>query len=192
MSKAFSKSNDTEADAIVGIDLGLNFIATTYNSQGTTQFFQGRAIKHKRGHFKALRKQLQQCQTPSARKRLKQIGSRENRYVHDVNHQVTKALVEQYPKGTLFVLEDLSGVRKATEKVRIRHRYVSVSWAFYQFREMLEYKAELYGHSRRRQARDFSHEWLTKQLRSVLVQAIKEIGEFVKFLYWHKFWKICL
>ena len=45
----------------------------------------------------------------------------------------------------MFVLEDLTGVRSATEKVRVKNRYVSVSWAFYQFRQMLEYKAELNG-----------------------------------------------
>ena len=93
-----------------------------------------------------MRKELQKKQTSSARKRLKEIGQRENRYMTDVNHCITKALVTKYPRGTLFVLEDLTGVRNATEKVRIRNRYVSVSWAFYQFRQMLEYKAELYGH----------------------------------------------
>lgn len=146
MSKEKKPLCDARINNVVGIDLGLNFLATTYDSKGETRFFKGREVKHKRGKFKALRKQLQQCHTPSARHRLKQIGSRENRYVSDINHQITKALVEQYPDGTLFVLEDLSGVRKATEKVHVRHRYVSVSWAFYQFREMLMYKAEMYGH----------------------------------------------
>lgn len=78
--------------------------------------------EHKRGEYKALRKELQQQQTPSARKRLKQIGQRENRYVTDVNHQVTKALIENNPKGTVFVLEDLTGVRQVTEKVQAKHR----------------------------------------------------------------------
>ncbi|WP_313642042.1 transposase, partial [Paenibacillus sp.] len=41
--------------------------------------------------------------------------------------------------------EDLSGVRHVTEKVRVKDRYVQVSWAFYQFRQMLEYKAGLNG-----------------------------------------------
>lgn len=131
---------------IVGVDLGINFLATTYDSKGKTMFYNGRNVKHKRGQFKATRKALQRCQTASARKRIKAIGQRENRYVQDVNHQVTKALVERYPKGTLFVLEDLTGVRQATEKVHVKKRYVSVSWAFYQFRQLLEYKAQLYGH----------------------------------------------
>ena len=145
MTKEFPELNDTDVKNIVGIDLGINFLATTYDSQGKTTFYNGNVVKHKRGQFKAVRKQLQLRQTPSARKKLKQIGSRENRYVADVNHQITKALVDKYPKGTLFVLEDLTGVRSATEKVRVKNRYVSVSWAFYQFRQCLEYKAKLNG-----------------------------------------------
>ncbi|MBM7648719.1 IS605 OrfB family transposase [Bacillus ectoiniformans] len=145
MTKEYQKLDFVNVNNIVGVDLGLNFLAATYDSQGKTTFYNGHLVKHKRGTFKATRKQLQMRQTPSARKKLKQIGSRENRYVTDVNHQVTKALVDKYPRGTLFVLEDLTGVRFATEKVRVKNRYISVSWAFYQFRQMLEYKAELNG-----------------------------------------------
>jgi IS605 OrfB family transposase len=145
MTKEYQELNFTSISHIVGVDLGINFLATTYDSQGKTTFYKGNVVKHKRGAFKAARKQLQMRQTPSARKKLKQIGSRENRYVTDVNHQITKALVDKYSKGTIFVLEDLTGVRSATEKVRVKNRYVSVSWAFYQFRQMLEYKAELNG-----------------------------------------------
>lgn len=130
---------------VVGIDLGINFLATTYDSKNKTTFYTGRKVKHNRGKYKSLRKQLQLRRTSSARKLLKKVGSRENRYVTDINHQVTKALVNRHPRGTLFVIEDLSGVRKITEKVHVRGRYISVSWAFYQFRQMLEYKAQLNG-----------------------------------------------
>lgn len=145
MTNRVSEIDLNETVNVVGIDLGINFLATAHDSRGKTTFFSGREVKAKRGAAKELRKQLQQKQTPSSRSRLKTIGSRENRYVSDVNHQATKALVERYPKGTVFVLEDLTGVRSATEKVRVRDRYVSVSWAFYQFRKMLEYKSELNG-----------------------------------------------
>lgn len=145
MTNNVSEMDLSKADHVVGIDLGINFLATAYDSKGKTIFFSGREMKAKRGAAKALRKQLQQKQTSSSRSRLKERGSRENRYVSDVNHRTTKALVERYPKGTVFVLEDLTGVRNATEKVRTKQKYVSVSWAFYQFRKMLEYKAELNG-----------------------------------------------
>ena len=143
MTKNFAELNLADINNVVGVDLGINFLATTYDSQGKTTFFSGKEVKHKRGQYKAVRKQLQQKQTSSSRKRIKTTGSRENRYVTDVNHRVTKALVEQYPQDTCFVLEDLSGVRHATEKVRVKDRYVQVCWAFYQFRQMLAYKAQL-------------------------------------------------
>ena len=43
----------------------------------------------------------------------------------------------------MFVFEDLTNVENSTEKVRVKNRYVSVSWSFYQFRTMLEYKAKM-------------------------------------------------
>src|SRR5690606_12751054 len=130
---------------VVGVDLGINFVATTFDSNGQTYFFRGRHIKHKRAKYKRLRKQLQQKQTPSARRRLKTIGQRENRWMQDVNHCISKALVERYGTNTLFVLEDLTGVRQATEKVRLKDRYETVSWAFYDLRKKLEYKASQSG-----------------------------------------------
>lgn len=136
-----------DATNVVGVDLGLNFIATTYDSKGKTNFHSGREVKHRRAQCKDTRRDLQRKQTPSARSRLKSYGSRENRYVTDVNHQITKALVTSHPKGTVFVLEDLTGIRQVTEKVKLEHRYVQVSWAYYQFRQLLEYKAKQYGHS---------------------------------------------
>lgn len=143
MTKDYPQITPFEINKIVGIDLGINFLATTYDSYGKTTFYNGKYIKSKRGHYKILRKQLQECGTKSAKRRIKSIGSRENRYVSDVNHTITKALVDKYGTNTLFVLEDLINVRSSTEKVNINNRYVSVSWAFYQFRKMLEYKAQM-------------------------------------------------
>ena len=128
---------------VVGIDRGINFVVATYDSKHKSGFVSGKAIKQKRAKYKQLRKELQQRQTPSARRRLKAIGQRENRWMQDVNHQVSKALATSNPKHTLFVLEDLSGVRSATEKVRRKDRYVSVSWSFYDLEQKLKYKAAL-------------------------------------------------
>ena len=65
--------------------------------------------------------------------------------MRDVNHCISKALVESNPKGTLFVLEDLSNVRKATERVRRKDRYVSVSWSYFDLEQKLMYKAQMHG-----------------------------------------------
>lgn len=143
MTKDFEQTSVPKINKIVGIDLGINFIATCYDSYGKTTFFNGRKIKQTRSHYKYLRKELQEVGTKSAKRKIKSIGSRENRYVSDINHTITKALVDHYGQNTLFVLEDLSNVRSATEKVFVKDRYVSVSWAFYQFRQLLEYKAAM-------------------------------------------------
>ena len=127
---------------VVGIDRGINFVVATYDSRHKSGFVSGKAIKQKRAHYSKLRKELQIRQTPSARRRMKAIGSRENRWMQDVNHQVSKALVKNNPKHTLFVLEDLSGIRNATERVRTKDRYVSVSWSFYDLEQKLIYKAK--------------------------------------------------
>ena len=136
-----SECADSDICNVVGIDRGINFVVTTYNSKHQSGFVSGKTIKQKRGHYKNLRKQLQQVRTPSSRKRLKAIGQRENRWMQDINHQVSKALVENNPEHTLFVLEDLTGIRSAAEKIKLKNRYVSVSWAFYDLEQKLIYKA---------------------------------------------------
>lgn len=137
--------NTSDICNVVGIDRGLRFITSSYDSKGKTTFYNGNTIKQKRAHYKALRKELQQVGTPSSRRRLKSIGQRENRWMQDVNHCVSKALVEKNPKHTLFVLEDLTGIRSATEKVHVKDRYVMVSWSYYDLEQKLMYKALEHG-----------------------------------------------
>ena len=127
---------------VVGIDRGINFVVATYDSRHKSKFVRGKEIKQKRANYSKLRKELQMRHTPSSRRRIKAIGQRENRWMQDINHQVSKALVENNPKHTLFVLEDLSGVRNVTERVRMKERYVSVSWSFYDLEQKLIYKAK--------------------------------------------------
>lgn len=136
------KSNISDICNVVGVDRGINFVVTTYDSNHKSGFVSGKAIKQKRAKYSKLRKELQMRQTPSSRRRLKAIGHRENRWMQDVNHCVSKALVENNPKHTLFVLEDLSGIRSATELVKTKDRYVSVSWSFYDVEQKLIYKAK--------------------------------------------------
>lgn len=135
-------ANLSDVCNIVGIDRGINFVVATYDSKHKSGFVSGKTIKQKRAAYSKLRKELQMRQTPSARRRIEAIGQRENRWMQDVNHCVSKALVESNPKHTLFVLEDLTGVRNATERVCTKNRYVSVSWSFYDLEQKLIYKAK--------------------------------------------------
>ena len=119
---------------VVGIDRGIRFL-----------FVSGAEVKQKRAHYRKLRQSLQKKQTSSARRRLRAIGHRENRWMNDVNHCLSKALVSRYPQGTLFVLEDLTGIRSASERVRVKDRYVQVSWPYYDLEQKLTYKAQMNG-----------------------------------------------
>lgn len=141
-SPSFNKDN---LKHVVGIDRGLRFLSTAYDEQGNTSFASGKNVIAKRRKYKRLRQQLQAKGTKSAKRRLKKIGQRENRWMSDINHQVTETLVDKYGKNTVFTIEDLTNVRFATEKVSKTKRYEQVSWAFYQFEQFLTYKAELQG-----------------------------------------------
>ena len=136
------ESNISDICNVVGIDRGINFVVATYDSKHKSGFVSGKAIKQKRANYSRLRKELHMRLSPSSRRRLKAIGQRENRWMQDINHQVSKALATGNPKHTLFVLEDLTGICNVTERVKTKNRYVSVSWSFYDLEQKLIYKAK--------------------------------------------------
>lgn len=132
-----------QAVHVVGIDRGLRFLAACYDEKGKSILFSGQKILRKRRKYKKLRAELQAKGTKSAKRRLKKIGQRENRWMSDVNHRLTKTLIDHYGSNTIYALEDLTDVRFATEKSPKDQRYEMLSWAFYQFEQFLTYKANL-------------------------------------------------
>lgn len=132
----------SDVENVVGIDRGQRFITVSYDSYGKTSFVNGKKLLAVRRHYKNLRRQLQIKNTKAAKRKIRKINQRENRYVTDINHRISKALVDHYGENTLFVLEDLTGIRTATEKRRKDKKYESVSWPYYQLQQMLEYKSK--------------------------------------------------
>ena len=128
---------------VVGIDRGLHFLAVSYDEQGKTKFVSGKKIATKRHKFQEVRKQLQAKGTKSAKRKLKAISGRENRWMSDVNHQISKTLVQKYGKDTLFVLENLAGVsfEESNLSRTAKQNYDLRSWSFYQLEQFLTYKA---------------------------------------------------
>lgn len=128
---------------VIGIDRGLRFLAVSYDEQGKTAFVSGKKIATKRRKFQEVRRQLQQKGTKSAKRRLKAISGRENRWMSDVNHQISKTLVQKYGENTLFVLEDLTGVSFEESNLSRgkKQNYALRSWSFYQLEQFLSYKA---------------------------------------------------
>lgn len=128
---------------VVGIDRGLRFLVTTYDEQGKTSFFNGNAVIRKRAKYQKLRAKLQAKGTKSAKRRLKKLSGRENRWMTDVNHRLSKTLVQKFGTNTLFVLEDLTGVSFERTNLPKALRNRNRSWAFYQLEQFLTYKAHL-------------------------------------------------
>ena len=129
---------------VVGLDRGLRFLATSYDEQGKTTFFDGQAIMRKRAKYQKLRATLQAKGTKSAKRRLKKLSGRENRWISDVNHGLSKTLVQKYGANTLFVLENLNGVSFERTDLPKALRNQNKSWAFYQLEQFLTYKAHLH------------------------------------------------
>lgn len=133
---------------VVGIDRGLRFLATAYDESGETTFFDGKQIMAKRDTFQGTRAELQSKGTRSAKRALKRISGRENRWMSDVNHQVSKTLVTKYGPNTLFAVEDLAGVSFNEETLCALDPYGRRhlrSWTFYQLEQFLAYKAHSIG-----------------------------------------------
>ncbi|MBQ6519265.1 MAG: transposase [Anaerolineaceae bacterium] len=135
---------------IVGIDRGLRFLAVTYDQNGKTSFFSGDKVLKKRDSYNKTRAELQARGTKSAKRVLRRISGRENRMMADENHYLSKTLVNMFPPGTLFVIEDLEGVSFSEKNLNNRTsdgRNNLRSWAFYQLEQFLEYKAKANGSS---------------------------------------------
>ncbi len=125
------------ADEAIGVDLGIVHVAT----DSTGERFTGAKVREARSRFVARRAALQRVGTRSAKRRLKQMSGREQRFMRDVNHRIAKALVHKaVVSRKALALEDLTGIRDRT-MARREHRYERHSWAFYQLRLFLTYKA---------------------------------------------------
>lgn len=143
VTKAIDEFNKEDIKHIVGIDRGLRFVAVSYDEQGKTKFVSGKHIAQKRDKYQKVRQQLQEKGTKSAKRRLKALSGRENRWMTDVNHQISKTLVQEYGENTLFVLEDLTKI--STDELNLnkdkKHNRELRSWTFYQLEQFLIYKA---------------------------------------------------
>ena len=143
VTKNFEEFDRGKIQHVVGIDRGLRFLAVTYDEHGKTGFKRGKQILSKRHKFFKVRQQLQAKGTKSAKRALVRLSGRENRWMSDINHCLSKTLALKYGSNTLFVLEDLTGI--SFEESNLNRGSKSNndlrSWAFYQLEQFLAYKA---------------------------------------------------
>lgn len=131
-----------DVKCVVGIDRGLRFLETVYDSDQKTSFVSGKEILDKRNSFDNVRAELQARGTKSAKRALKRISGRENRWMSDVNHRLSKALVNKYGSGTLYTIEDLTDVSFDERNFHDKKQAHDLrNWAFYDLETKLTYKA---------------------------------------------------
>jgi IS605 OrfB family transposase len=136
---------------VVGVDVGIRYLAVTSTTKGDPTFHSGKSIVPKANHSARLRKRLQHKGTRSATRRLVQISRRERRLKQDANHVVSRRIVEQHPHS-LIGLENLTDIRdrtrrkhgkRASKKQRKANARQS-RWSYAELHAYIAYKALLH------------------------------------------------
>jgi putative transposase len=125
----------------IGVDLGLVNLIT--DSDG--QQYSGSPLRATRIRHDHLRQKLQKKGTKSAKRMLKKRSGKERRFRNDVNHCLSKQLVQQAQRTKRGIaLEDLKGIR-ARIRARKPQRTHLHRWAFADLRQKISYKAQRVG-----------------------------------------------
>ena len=123
---------------VLGIDRGLYHLAVTSEKQ----FFSSNQIRATQRRYLYNRKQLQQKGTRSSKRHLRQMSGREQRFMKDINHCVSKKIA--HLSGiSVYVLEDLTGIRNQRRNWKM-NKWMS-DWSFYQMEQFLTYKSKALG-----------------------------------------------
>lgn len=127
----------------VGVDRNTTgHIATVANPETGKVWKFGKKGLYIHTKYKNIRKSMQK---KGKYRKVKQIKDRESRIVKDLNHKISKKIVEIAVQNNSGIkLEDLTGIRQ-TAKQRKSFRYSLNSWSFYQLQQFIEYKAKLQG-----------------------------------------------
>jgi IS605 OrfB family transposase len=134
-----TKRNPTpdEPTGFLGVDLGLVNLAA--DSDGES--YSGATVQRVRTRRFQHRQRLQTANTRRARWRLRQLARKESRFHRDVNHCISKRLVQKARTARkALAVEDLTKIRERVT-VRRAQRRARHSWAFRQLRSVLAYKA---------------------------------------------------
>ena len=107
----------------------------------TGEYYSGNIIEQKRIKYSKHWSSLQSKNTRSAKRRLKKISKREHNFRKDINHQISKKLVQKakctYQGIKMEKLIDFFDKKKVRKSERSR----KTSWSFRQLREYIQYKA---------------------------------------------------
>ncbi len=153
-----SPSSPSQIEHIIGVDLGLRFVATasvmdTSGEIKDVKFFRGSDVFKKR---KELNKRMQELQRKGEKKAYNRLKDKDGEIMRQKNHKVSKELVEwaeQY-KPCLLVFEDLEDSKDSMKEKKFKEsgelkgfagRYKNRLLSFWSpsiLKEFVDYKAE--------------------------------------------------
>lgn len=137
-------------EIVIGVDMGMIDLAVL--SDGTK--FSGNEMSSYRLRRSKIRRSVQlkasrgsRSTRRSCRRLTARLKGRETRYQKSVNHWISRQIVNKaVAQNAAIALEDLTHIREGTnKKLRKAQRGLHNSWAFYQLRTFIEYKAKRKG-----------------------------------------------
>lgn len=151
----------TRQTEVVGVDVGIRYLAVTSTATGKAAFHSGKGAKHRANHYARVRERLQRKGTRHAKQRLVRLAQRERRFKLQTNHVIAKQIVAQHPHA-LIGLEQLTDIREHTRRRKRRRKKhgrgfeavsakqrkanrVYTQWSFAELHTLISYKAALSG-----------------------------------------------
>lgn len=133
----------TQPQDWVGVDLNTTgHCAVAANPKTGKVKKLGKQASHIRSKARATRRRLQK---KGKLRRLKAHRNKEQRRLRDIDHKISKAIVEEAVRsGSGIRMEDLSGIRKTTKQAK-SFKGALHSWSFFQLQTFVAYKAKLHG-----------------------------------------------
>ena len=126
---------------VCGIDLGLKNTAVLA-VPGQVLFFKGARHNQKRAHYASLRRKLGK---KKLLKKIKLVGAKEQRYMKDINHKISRVIVDTAEKHNAAIqMENLTDIRERVKFTKKMNKQLH-NWNFRQLQTFVEYKANASG-----------------------------------------------
>jgi putative transposase len=132
-----------DGNCVLGVDLNLKNVAVT----STGEFYDGGELLWGQNHYFRVRRSLQDKGTRSAKQVLARLSGRENRFVLDRLHTISRRIVDESRAHdcSYIAVERLTHIRERMWNGNDQIRRQMHQWAFRELQEMLSYKAAEYG-----------------------------------------------
>ncbi len=132
-----------DGERVLGVDLNLKNVAVT----STGSFYDGGELLWGQNHYFRVRRSLQDKGTRSARQALRRLSGRENRFVLNRLHNISRGIVEEALRHncSYIAVEDLAHIRERMDAHDDQLKRQMHNWAFRELQDQIEYKAAEYG-----------------------------------------------